>query len=344
MQTANYHELTAFIGAPESVADRLCQAAQAATTDGEAEALRLFGALPAAIGRHREMGVPERITRDTFHDLVIALENYAASHGGAFGIDCYGEWLRHHFECNLFQVGRLQYILKPYQGYARLFVDDATGEIILTAENGITFRGDGLMDYDDGSPGKALMPACESHWTSEYDDDGRHIRANCLLVNGRAVRTSLLLDKAAWRPALNKGGFSLNIHIPRGQSLTREACVASLRDAWRFFRTFFPDRRAETFDCGSWMLETKLQDILPPSSGLVQFLLLFRRYPLKTSSWSFLHRIFGAEPTSVSDLAAFARTADRGTALRRGVADTWLAGGHLTSAGGIIHQYDLMKL
>jgi hypothetical protein len=92
------------------------------------------------------------------------------------------------------------------------------------------------------------------------------------------------------------------------------------------------------------MLEGNLRQILPPSSGLVQFLSLFRRFPLKASSWSFLNRAFGVDPASVDDLAAFARTADRSTSLRRGIANYWLAGGHLSSAGGIIHQYDLMKM
>jgi hypothetical protein len=345
MPTASYRELAAFIGAPESAADALDGiAARGNRTAGEEGALKVFNDLPAAIERHRALGVPERITRDTFNDVAIALEYYAEANGGAFGIDTYGEWLHNHFEGRLYQVGRLQYIFRPYRGYARLYTDDTTGECAMIAEDGVTFRGDGLMPYEEGSPGRANMPPCESHWVSAFAEDERHVRANCLLVDGRAIQTPVALDKKTWRLALAKGMHSLNMHIPRGKSLTRADCINSLREAWRFHRALYPEQPFETFDCGSWMLETKMRDILPPSSGLAQFISLFRCYPLKGSSWSFLHRVFGVEPTSVDDLAAFARTADRSTSLRRGIADYWLAGGSLTSAGGIIHQYDLLRM
>jgi len=134
------------------------------------------------------------------------------------------------------------------------------------------------------------------------------------------------------------------MHIPRGANLSHAECIDSLRNAWRFFHKLKSDIRFETFNCGSWLLDANLQHVMPPSSGIVAFQKLYRLYPLPGSAWSFIDRVFGADPTEVSDVRAFALTADRSTSLMRGIADYWLAGGRLSSSGGIIHQYDVMKL
>ena len=352
----------AFIGAPDNAVKSLVETVKTITKDpaltalynyllelnnlaaigdtagGAMQAAVLFGFLPRVRRRHAEMNVPEEITRDTFNDLVVGLENYAVKNDGAFGVRFYRQWLHHHFNCELFKIGRLQYMLKPYGSYARVFAEDATGEIMITAQNGVRFRGDGLLDLE----GKTEEDG--GYWLSETSREKNHIVSNCLLVNGRAVRTPVKINLNIWREAFSEGSYGLEMHIPRGAGLTRPDCIGSLREAWRFFHKLFPDKHFETFYCGSWLLDNRMQHILPPGSGIVEFQKLYRLYPLPGSEWPFLDRVFGADPTTITDLKQFAQTADRNTSLRRGVADYWLAGGRLSPAGGIIHHYDLFKM
>jgi len=356
-------EQAAYVGVPDTIANGLCFAAERVASDaaltalyagltdltklerygtqtgGIMQALALFGALPFAIEKHRALGVPDNVTRDTFGDLLVAFEHYAGRNGGALGAVYYNEWLHHHYKAELFKIGRLQYILKEYKGYARLFVDDATGEAILTSQPGVSFRGDGHVDGQNG----VFSP--ETRWKSESHEDSDFIRTNCLFVNGRAIRTPVALDKKIWRVALESGRFGLEMHIPRGERLTRADCVESLREAWRFHKKFFPERAFEAFYCGSWLLDSCVQNFLPPDSGIVTFQKLYRLYPIDGDEWSFFDRGFGAaDPeTELKDVMKFARGADRSTSLRRGVADYILAGGRLHSGAGVIHQYDLIK-
>ena len=309
------------------------------SVSGLMQALVLFGMLPGIWARHKQLNIPEEITCDTLQDYFIALDVYASLNDGAFGMD-YFKWLVNHVDCKLFKIGRLQYILKPYNGYARVFVCDTTGEIIMSAQSGIVFRGDGLID---GGNELGQNKPCESYWESKTYETNDTVESNCLLVDGRAIQAKISLDKKIWRLALDKDIYGLEMHIPRGRPLYRNECIESLREAWRFYRAYFPDKAFEAFYCGSWLLDANIKHILPPASGIVQFLSLYRLYPLPGTPWSFVDRAFDTDPTTITDIMAFARTADRGTGLRRAVADYILAGGSLSSAGGVIHQYDLMK-
>ena len=313
---------------------------QSDASAGVMQVLALFAAADIVIKKHRARGVPEKIIRDTFGDLKVWIENYSAENDGAIGVNIYRIWMHHHYTENLFRVGRLQYLLNPYRGYARLFIDDATGEMIMTAQAGIAFRGDGLVD------GQNDIFSPETRWESESREDENEVRTNCLFVNGRAIRTPVLIDKKKYRIALEKGIYGLEMHIPRGEGLTHENCVESLFGARDFFMKLRPEQPFETYYCGSWLLDRNVQDFLPPSSGIVQFQKLYRLYPIPGNEWSFLDRGFGVRDPdeTLKDLIMFARKADRSTALRRGVADYILAGGRLHSGAGIIHLNDVLRM
>ncbi|MCL2647690.1 MAG: acyltransferase domain-containing protein [Phycisphaerales bacterium] len=309
---------------------------------GAMQALIFLGATADARAAHAAMGIPEKITRDTFTDANIALNDYARNHDGALGMD-YTNWLIHHYTSKLFKVGRLQYILKTFDGDARVFVNNATSEVIVTAKAGVAFRGDGLIDGQNG----IFSP--ENRWVSECDEDERQIVTNCLFVNGRAVRTPVVLDKNIWRIVLEAGMNVLDVHVPerKGEEgrLTRSVCMDSLRAALHFFDQYFPDRPIETFYCGSWLLDVEMQSFLPPLSGIVQFQKLFHLYPAAGSDREFIYRAFDIHRsevnTALDNIVAFAQSADRSTSLRRGIADHWLSGGRLHPAAGVIHRHDL---
>ena len=82
------------------------------------------------------------------------------------------------------------------------------------------------------------------------------------------------------RPDLVRGDKVINIHIPAAGALTREACVASLRRMRDFAADFHPDYDYRAFICESWLLDPRFQEILRPSSNILQFQKLGRLMPL----------------------------------------------------------------
>lgn len=74
---------------------------------------------------------------------------------------------------------------------------------------------------------------------------------------------------------LKKGAPVLAVHIPVGDKLTEEACLASFSMANDFFSKYFPNYNYEYFTCLSWLLDRNLNYILPKNSNIIKFGELF---------------------------------------------------------------------
>lgn len=86
---------------------------------------------------------------------------------------------------------------------------------------------------------------------------------------------------------LSRGMAVMNIHIPQGEPLTLDTCVASLEKAYQMFGKDVP------YVCHSWLLYPGLLEVLSPNSNIFQFGKLFRileiDYKEREAEW----RIFG---------------------------------------------------
>lgn len=67
----------------------------------------------------------------------------------------------------------------------------------------------------------------------------------------------------------------VEIHIPRGEKITKENLLFSLNEAVKFFEKFFPNYKYNYFTCGSWMLDPNLKEFLPEDSGIIIFQNMF---------------------------------------------------------------------
>ena len=74
---------------------------------------------------------------------------------------------------------------------------------------------------------------------------------------------------------ITKGEPVLNCHIPSSGPLTKEAVIASLRQAWEFFPQLHKDGIL-TVHCSSWLLYQPFRETYPQGSNLRQFFDLFR--------------------------------------------------------------------
>ena len=76
-----------------------------------------------------------------------------------------------------------------------------------------------------------------------------------------------------------RGGASIDVHIPESGPLTPQAVEASLDQARAFFPRHFPDERYTTFACGSWLLDPQLLEYLPGDCNIARFQRRFELEP-----------------------------------------------------------------
>ena len=96
-------------------------------------------------------------------------------------------------------------------------------------------------------------------------------------------------------PALSKDDKVINMHIPASGPLKVEDCRKSFRRMQEFFAKFQPDYDYKAFVCTSWLLDEQYQEILPPTSNIVQFQKLGHliQLPEYNTNGSALWRIWG---------------------------------------------------
>ncbi len=72
-----------------------------------------------------------------------------------------------------------------------------------------------------------------------------------------------------------KGEDIIEIHIPRGKPLTREACVESVKMANAFFGRYFPDYKYKFYTCSTWLFGKEIIEGLSPESNIARFAAMF---------------------------------------------------------------------
>ncbi|MFD2328343.1 acyltransferase domain-containing protein [Cohnella sp. GCM10020058] len=159
----------------------------------------------------------------------------------------------------------------------------------------------------------------ESNWLQD------HVRL-ALFRLGRLQFQPISLDRdlSVGDRKFAKGDLVLNVHIPAGGPLDPQAALASFAQARAFFRGVPP-----VFVCHSWLLYPGLDQVLDPSSNIMQFQRLFEIYELDESSRQAEERIFGAKQ---DDPVAY----DANTGLQRRAKAFLEAGGQLGAGLGII--------
>lgn len=132
-----------------------------------------------------------------------------------------------------------------------------------------------------------------------------------------------------------KGEFFINMHIPSSGKLIKSEVEDSLNRAAKFFgekyRDRFEGKDYVMFGCFSWLLFDKHQDMLPETSGIVQFQKLFS-YVSKSevNEEDDLWRIF-----NTLDTADYTKLPEN-TLLQRKYKEFLLSGGKQGSGFGVI--------
>ena len=127
---------------------------------------------------------------------------------------------------------------------------------------------------------------------------------------------------------VKKGDKVINIHIPEGDSLTKDKRIDAYKRAYKFFGR----SGKAVFVCDSWLFYDKHREFLSPNSNILDFMNDFHYIEYYEShSLENMWRIFGF-PENYDDLSKLPRT----TGMQRAYADWLISHGTTGSARGVM--------
>ena len=245
---------------------------------------------------YRRKSICEKVITDTLNDINIWMKDYYNKHG-VWGL---GEfwWLFNHFSGKLFRLDRLQFIHKQFNGNLVVFRNVTTDKVVALSGAGIRYRADGQVDGTNG------IYDSEGGWTSKLIITENSIKGNPISPFAFAKPDFIELDTQQWVQVLSEGSPVLEVHIPAGEKLSHEDCGESFKISEKFFNKYFPELPFDGYECSSWLLDSQLQKILPPSSNIVKFQREFYLYPIQASDFQTFERVFGSKPDNIKFLKA----------------------------------------
>ncbi|REE67661.1 hypothetical protein A8990_14121 [Paenibacillus taihuensis] len=292
--------------------------------------LVLISGVPRLIEQYENLGIPAEVLVHTLSDLKLWMEHYYRKHG-SWGTDIM--WVHHHLTFQLFRLGRLQFCRSHFNGHMVVLRNTKTGEVVVMAESGISFRRDGLIDGTSGryeaadNGGDSVGGA----WQSEFLIEDSFIRGHRIDEDGYASQEQTSLSpREDWEIILRDGDSVLDIHIAADGKLDIRECGESMREAEQFFARYFPEGGFRAYVCTSWLLDSQFRQLLAPSQNIVQFLNGFTLYPSLNNGLEGLKRIFDGQ------LYEDWTDAPNDTSLRRIIRQHMIDGHALRDMGGFI--------
>ncbi len=286
-----------------------------------------LAAIPHIRAIHKKLAIAEAISLDTCgRHYPETVGRYRDHHDGLFGVKPGAlYWLRNYIRGDLYRLGRLEYMLRPFTSSVRVFRHQQARKVIALAADGTTFDGQGL----------ATQSETKDTWRATLSEQNGTICGYPIAPQGYAQPRSVALSLDEWQPALNPGDTILDVHIPSGGHMTLASCRESMQQALDFFSRHFPDRPCVGFACGSWILNPQLAQIYRADSNIVLWQRELYLYPIPSGDRSGLVFVFGEDQVDL-------KTAPRDTSLRRALLDHMSAGGRLIGGGMFLLREDFV--
>ena len=282
--------------------------------------LMTMGMVPLTQAAHARRDIPTTVAAEGLPgNMQECGGNYQTLNPGRFGVDLrVVYWLRHDTEGELYRLGRIEYMSRPFTGQMQAFRHRATGETIALAEDGVYYTPEGyLYGNAETNPGG---------WTSSLIFTDNSVKGHRLSPLGQATQELVELSFEDWECALKRGDHVLEMHIPGGGGFTPDKCLDSMQRAVEFFSRYFPEQPFVGLGCQSWILNPQMGEVYRPDSNMVLWQQEMYLYPVGSSGRDGLHFLFATDQIDPA-------TAPRDTSLRRAFLD-WLAAGKRLMAGG----------
>jgi hypothetical protein len=253
--------------------------------------------------KHEELGIPG--------DVACANAKNVFGHGerqvlttGRWGTEQrLLPWMRNHTTGELFRLGRLHFMIRPFRGCVRAFRNRESGAVAALAVDGTRFVEPGILLHGKVAEGRRA-------WVASFSEDGDGYHGVPVSPWGYACEEEITLDRSGWEPALTPGDPMIEVHIPGGGGMTVERVRDAMTHALDFFPRYFPERPFVGFVCTSWVFNARFSEILPPEANIRQNQEQVYLYPVSSGGRDGVYFIFG---TDVVDPA----TSPRDTSIQR---------------------------
>ena len=286
-----------------------------------------LGTVPRLRQRNESRGIPDEITKATLWDIAIAQRRYARYHDNKIGMQprLFG-WHRLITTGDLHRVGRFEYIARPFRGRLRAFRNTQNHQVIALSSPEIKYSAEGYFPLAEE----------EADWSSDFAVTESTFQGHPVSPRGFACSHTVEISRDDWKEVLAPGDVILEIHIPEGEALSEEACRQSFADAISFFAKFYPEVKARSFACYSWLFNTQFETLFAPASNIVGWQREVYEFPMPSTGGDGLYFIFGQDKIDPS-------TAPRDSQLRRAILEHLEAGNTLRSGGMFFLFDDLEK-
>lgn len=292
--------------------------------------LLVLDAVPKIRAVHQARGVPEAITRATCGDIGGAARRHRRLFGEPGMERRMLPWFRNWASGEIHRLGRFQYMLRSFHGRLEVYRNRRTGRTLALSAEGIRFNREGYIDKT-GS-----VRDTKQGWTSRLVREEDTVTGSPLSPYGMALPQETTLSLHEWARVLTHGDPVLEMHIPDGEPMPPEACLASMQQALTFFPQVYPNQPFHAFACYSWIFNTQLEQMLPPTANLVQFQREPYLFPLPFRGKEGVYYVFHRDEDEF-DLA----TAPRDSTLQRAYAARLEAGQPLRGGGCFLLMDDL---
>jgi hypothetical protein len=286
-----------------------------------------LGTVPRLRAQNKLRGIPNEITKATLWDIAIAQRRYAKYHDNKIGMQPrLLSWHRLITTGDLHRIGRFEYIARPFRGRLRAFRNKQNRHVIALSLPEVKYSAEGYFPLSEDEPG----------WLSDFITTESTFKAHPVSPRGFACSHSLEISRDEWEDeweeVLTPGDVVLEIHIPEGEPLTENDCRQSFADAISFFAQFYPEVKAHSFVCYSWLFNTQFETLFAPNSNIVGWQREVYEFPMPSTGSDGLYFIFGQDKIDPS-------TAPRDSKLRRAIVEH-LEKGNTLRSGGMFFLFD----
>ena len=226
------------------------------------EALLIFTQIPYCYGVLKARALPEDYIRFTLSKLEFGVADYENRYGAPGYELLY--WNQLIIDGRLFRVGRLELELRDNCPAGVSVFENENGARVMLAD-GVKLHKSGyalgpIFYEDETDAWEAVLTETEDAYVG-HPLDGK----------GFVLRDTRTLPKSEWHRVLSPADKVISIHIPADGKLDHAAVRATYAEMKTFLATYFPDFAYRAFYCGSWLLDTTLEELLGAEANIVLF-------------------------------------------------------------------------
>ena len=231
-------------------------------------------------------GIPAKYKAGALQTLKGLLRKNKNCYGSIGLRGMYRSGMTHYLVPDKIILGRLCFEMTHFDGSYEVYRNKKTGETLPVALPGFRYMENGKR------PPKNYEGTLLEPWLKQ---EGDTLECFTFLENGRLQMKPIKLHLPDYEKALKSGDGIISVHIPAEGRMTPELVDEAFAMAEAFFPQYYPELDIKAYMCGSWLLNTDMQEFLNPESNIILFQKRFRVILTGTNGYSLYWHIFGVE-------------------------------------------------